>query len=107
MHINVHKVDMASPSDVSGLATLIDTGAVDIDGENVLQTTQPNTDTTATVTLTQGWHPIEVRHQDLTSATRVFLSWSPPGVNERLIIGRDYYCPALNLCAEPPLPLPN
>jgi cyanuric acid amidohydrolase len=29
MHINVHKIDMASPSDVSGLATLIDTGAVD------------------------------------------------------------------------------
>ncbi|MDB5600252.1 MAG: cyanuric acid amidohydrolase [Xanthobacteraceae bacterium] len=29
MHINVHKVDMASPSDVSGLAALIDAGAVD------------------------------------------------------------------------------
>ncbi|MET0220711.1 MAG: ring-opening amidohydrolase, partial [Tardiphaga sp.] len=29
MHIDVHKVDMASPSDVTGLAALIDTGAVD------------------------------------------------------------------------------
>lgn len=29
MHINVHKVDMASPSDVSGLAALIDAGTVD------------------------------------------------------------------------------
>jgi cyanuric acid amidohydrolase len=29
MHITVHKVDMASPSDVSGLAALIDAGTVD------------------------------------------------------------------------------
>lgn len=29
MHVNVHKVDMASPSDVSGLAALIDAGTVD------------------------------------------------------------------------------
>ncbi len=29
MHINVHKVDMASPSDVSGLVALIDAGTVD------------------------------------------------------------------------------
>ena len=29
MHINVHKVDMASPSDVSGLAGLIDAGVLD------------------------------------------------------------------------------
>ena len=29
MHIDVHKVDMASPSDVSGLAALIDAGTVD------------------------------------------------------------------------------
>ncbi|MDR6661588.1 ring-opening amidohydrolase [Tardiphaga sp. 1201_B9_N1_1] len=29
MHINVHKVDMASPSDVSGLAALIDAGTID------------------------------------------------------------------------------
>ncbi len=29
MHISVHKIDMASPSDVSGLAALIDAGTVD------------------------------------------------------------------------------
>ncbi len=28
MHINVHKVDMASPNDVSGLAALIDAGTI-------------------------------------------------------------------------------
>ena len=79
----------------------IDTGALDIDGKNVLKTVTPNEQSEVVFTLTPGWHAVEVRHQDLTSATRIFLTWIPPGQQSEIPIARDYFCPALNLCAVP------
>lgn len=79
----------------------IDTGTLDIDGKAILQTAAPNQLTTSAVVLEQGWHLIEVEHQDLTSSTRIFLSWMPPGASEFRAISRDYFCPSPNLCSTP------
>ncbi|MBI1256859.1 MAG: hypothetical protein GC204_05270 [Chloroflexi bacterium] len=80
----------------------IDSASLDIEGQNVVTTAQPNSDFQAAVTLEQGWHPVEVRFQDLTGNSRLFLSWTLPDSNARAPIARDYFCPALNLCATPP-----
>ena len=82
----------------------IDSATLDIDGHNIVTTLQPDIDYEASVTLEQGWHPVEVRFQDLTSYSRLFLYWTIPGANSRAPIARDYFCPALDLCATPPAP---
>jgi len=86
------------------ILSAIDGAALDIDGKNVITTTVPNTDAPATLTLEQGWHPVEVRFQDLTSSTRLFLTWLPPGNDSPIPIARDYFCPSLDLCAAPAPP---
>ncbi len=79
-----------------------DSGALAIDGKSVIPTTQPDQDVEASLTLTQGWHPVEVRHQDLTGYTYIYFSWIIPGGTDYVPVSRDYLCPALNLCAAPP-----
>ncbi len=79
-----------------------DSGALDIDGRNVIPATPPDQDGAAALTLTQGWHPVEVRHQDLTGYTYIYFSWLAPGGEDYEPVSRDYLCPALNLCAAPP-----
>jgi hypothetical protein len=79
----------------------IDTAALDIDRENVIPTSAPDQLAQTAITLEQGWHMIEVRHQDLTSATRIYLTWIPPGESAFTPIGRDYLCPTADLCVAP------
>ena len=82
----------------------IDNAALDIDGKNLITTAYPDGERETVVTLTQGWHPVEVRFQDLTSSSRIFLSWTIPNTTDRAPIARDYFCPALDLCATPTPP---
>ena len=79
----------------------IDTGGLDIDGVNVIETTLNTGRTDVPLTLERGWHEIEVRHQDLTGSTRIFLNWIPPSGGELRIIRRDFFCPTATLCAVP------
>ncbi len=80
---------------------VIDTGALDLDGKNVIQTTTPDQRTTAPVTLERGWHRIEVRHQDLTEGTRIYLTWAAPGSSDFEPVMHEYLCPAADLCDPP------
>lgn len=77
-----------------------DTGAFDIDGENVLNAAPGNSGRT-TITLEQGWHPIELSHQDLTGSTSIYLSWKPPGSDAVRMLTRDYLCPDVEICPTP------
>lgn len=79
----------------------IDTGAFDLDGENLLQVTFLDGHQDISITLERGWHEIEVRHQDLTSWTRIFLNWKPPNGNGLIRIGREYFCRTATLCEIP------
>jgi hypothetical protein len=79
----------------------IDTGALNIDGENIIQTTVPNQRTDNTIRLEQGWHTIDVRHQDLTSFTHIYLTWVTPTATEFTPIQREYFCPTADLCSTP------
>jgi hypothetical protein len=80
-----------------------DTGALDIDGTMFLEAA-PEHPAETTIRLEEGWHPIEIRHQDLTGATSIYLSWMPPGGSRREILTRDYLCPAVSLCPVPASP---
>ncbi|MEO8392284.1 MAG: glycosyltransferase family 39 protein [Chloroflexota bacterium] len=80
----------------------IDHAELDLDGAQVINTITPNLDTQAIIALEPGWHPIEVRFQDLTSNSRILLSWMLPDTNDTLPITRDYFCPALDICPTPP-----
>lgn len=59
--------------------TAIDYARLSLDGDIVLDTPEQNRRFIQPFYLTRGWHDIEVRHQDLTGSTRIFLEWSPPG----------------------------
>lgn len=77
-----------------------DTAALDVDGANVLAAAPENAGRT-TIALEQGWHPVEVRFQDLTSATSIYLSWKPPGAENMGMLMRDYLCPEVDICPTP------
>ncbi|MEO8392013.1 MAG: PA14 domain-containing protein, partial [Chloroflexota bacterium] len=79
----------------------IDTGALIIDGRTLIEVSGAEGRLDAPLTLEQGWHALEVRHQDLSGATRIYLRWKRPGESEVVMISREYLCPTASLCANP------
>ena len=77
-----------------------DTGALEIDGADVARAA-PENPGNAKVALKAGWHSIEVRHQDLTHSTSIYLSWKPPGAEALEMLPRDFLCPGSELCRTP------
>lgn len=71
----------------------IDYAQLKIDGKMVVKTIEPNKRFAKSLMLTQGWHDIEVRYQDLTSHTFVFLEWTLPDDSEFTPISIDYLRP--------------
>lgn len=82
----------------------IDAAQVSIDGEMLINAEEMMKDYTETITLTQGWHDFETRHQDLTSSSRIFLRWSTPNEPRYIPIQAEYFCVAADLCAVPNSP---
>ena len=117
MYVYIHLINMNRPYSVRYTGYLYapttgdylfhlearDTGTLDIDGRRILEAA-PEQAGEEIIRLEQGWHPIEVRRQDLTSSTSIYLSWMPPGATERRILSRDYLCPAISLCPVPDSP---
>jgi hypothetical protein len=72
----------------------IDYARLSIDGDVIMETIQANKRISKTITLTQGWHTLEVRHQDLTNNSFVFLEWQLPGSRQIVPIPIDNLRPA-------------
>jgi 4-amino-4-deoxy-L-arabinose transferase-like glycosyltransferase len=71
----------------------IDYAQLIIDGRAMVETSEPNKRFSESLMLTEGWHEIEVRYQDLTSHTFVFLEWTLPGDNQITPVSIDYLRP--------------
>ena len=83
----------------------VEAASLDIDGAPVIAQAAHDIESTATVELSPGWHRIEVRHQDTTPYSRIYLKWAPPGQAEVTPIERTSLCPEAGLCPTPgPVP---
>jgi dolichyl-phosphate-mannose-protein mannosyltransferase/PA14 domain-containing protein len=71
--------------------------------DNQLVVDNPNGHTTVeNITgLTQGWHDVSIRFSDQTSATQIYLYWTPPGQTESELIPTRYLSPPMG---EYPIP---
>lgn len=65
-----------------------------LDGQRVLETEVPGQRVTLTLTDAQGWHDIEVRRQDLTEATSIYLQWFDAERNEFVPIPMENFRPS-------------
>jgi hypothetical protein len=72
--------------------------------DNSLVVDNPNGHTTieGNISLTQGWHDINVRFADKTGGTQIYLYWTPPGSNESVLVpARDLLPPMGQYPANP------
>jgi len=81
----------------------IDSAQLLIDGEMAVNAVTIMQDYEETIPLTAGWHDFEARHQNLTSASRVFLEWRQPNGNFEPMQA-EMFCPVAGLCAVPNIP---
>jgi hypothetical protein len=79
----------------------VEAAALSIDGATIIERAARNDRVEAEVTLSVGWHRIQVRHEDTTSHSRVYLEWAPPGVDHPVIVPQSVLCPALDRCRPP------
>jgi hypothetical protein len=72
--------------------------------DNSLVVDNPNGHTTieGNLTLTQGWHDIDIRFADKTGGTQIYLYWTPPGTSESVLVpARDLLPPMGQYPATP------
>jgi 4-amino-4-deoxy-L-arabinose transferase and related glycosyltransferases of PMT family len=72
--------------------------------DNQLVVDNPNGHTTIEniTSLTEGWHDVTVRFSDQTSATQIYLYWTPPGKTESELVPTRYLSPPMGQ-----YPIPN
>jgi 4-amino-4-deoxy-L-arabinose transferase-like glycosyltransferase len=65
--------------------------------DNQLVVDNPNGHATveSITSLTEGWHNVTIRFLDQTSATQIYLSWTPPGKTESELIPTSYLSPPM------------
>ncbi len=85
---------IASEGDYTLGLSARDYARLSLDGEMMLETAQPGQRSILPITLTQGWHDIEVRRQDLTESTSVYLEWFDEAKNEFVPIPMELFRPA-------------
>jgi hypothetical protein len=65
-----------------------------LDGEPVLETLEPGQRNMQSIMLAEGWHDIEVRRQDLTASTSIYLEWFDADQNTFVPIPMENFRPS-------------
>ncbi|MGZ9221940.1 MAG: PA14 domain-containing protein, partial [Anaerolineales bacterium] len=73
----------------------VDGSQLTLDGLVVVDNPNGRTTIENVTSLTEGWHDIRVRFSDRTSATQIYLYWTPPGATELELVPTHYLLPPM------------
>jgi 4-amino-4-deoxy-L-arabinose transferase-like glycosyltransferase len=79
----------------------VDGSQLMLDDQLVVDNPNGHTTVENITSLTEGWHDVTVRFSDQTSATQIYLYWTPPGKTESELIPTRYLSPPMG---EYPVP---
>ena len=85
------KLFAPSTGDYHFALSSVDSSQLRLDDSLVVDNLNGHTTIEGNITLTQGWHDIDVRFADRTGGTQIYLYWTPPGNSQNVLI------PASNL----------
>ncbi|HKG55203.1 MAG TPA: PA14 domain-containing protein, partial [Anaerolineales bacterium] len=73
----------------------VDNSQLRLDGSLVVDNPNGHTKVEGNVTLTQGWHDIDVRFADKSGGTQIYLYWMPPGSSEQVLVPTENLLPPM------------
>ena len=73
----------------------VDDSQLRLDDSVVVDNPSGHTKVEGKVTLTEGWHAIDIHFGDRTGGTRIYLYWMPPGTTKPEIVPSKYLLPPM------------
>lgn len=79
----------------------VDGSQLILDGQVVVDNPNGHTTIENVTSLAEGWHDIKVRFSDRTSATQIYLYWTPPGATAPELVPTRYLSPPMGKYPTP------